>query len=76
MLKFEMTYGSRPCTPVKSAKRYSDTQGYLCTFIIYRRIGFKCEHVIIANCDFSPSTQLLERNVHLMYGCNQYVTRA
>ena len=31
----------------------------------YRRTGFKCEHVIIANCDFSPSAQLLERNVYI-----------
>ena len=31
--------------------------------VIYRRTGFKCEHVIIANCDFSPCVQLLERNV-------------
>ena len=30
---------------------------------ISRRTGFKCEHVIIANCDFSPHAQLLERNV-------------
>ena len=29
----------------------------------YRRTGFKCEHVIIANCDFSLCAQLLERNV-------------
>ena len=28
-------------------------------------MGFKCEHVIIANCDFSPSAQLLERNVYI-----------
>ena len=32
-------------------------------FAIYRGTGFKCEHVIIVNCDFSPCTQLLERNV-------------
>ena len=31
----------------------------------YHRTGFKCEHVIIVNCDFSPSTQLLERNVYI-----------
>ena len=31
--------------------------------LIYRGTGFKCEHVIIANCDFSPSAQLLERNI-------------
>ena len=31
--------------------------------IRYRRTRFKCEHVIIANCDFSLSVQLLERNV-------------
>ena len=50
---------------------------------IYSRTGFKCKHVIIANCDFSPSAQLLERNVYITrihtyvrtYGCNQYVAR-
>ena len=36
---------------------------------IYRRTGFKCEHVIIANCDFSPSAQLLEH----MYTLRVYV---
>ena len=35
---------------------------YMHTYI-YRRTGFKCEHVITANSDFSPSVQLLERNV-------------
>ena len=25
-------------------------------FKIYLRTSFKCEHVIIVNCDFSPST--------------------
>ena len=39
----------------------------------YRRTGFKCEHVIIANCDFSPSAQLLERNVYITHSINQYV---
>ena len=39
--------------------------GVLLNSIVYRRTGFKCEHVIIANCDFSPSTQLLERNVYI-----------
>ena len=29
------------------------------------RTGFKCDHVIIANCDFSQSAQLLERNVYI-----------
>ena len=29
------------------------------------KTGFKCEHVIIANCDFSLSAQLLERNVYI-----------
>ena len=29
------------------------------------RTGFKCEHVIIVNCDFSPSAQLLERNIYI-----------
>ena len=43
---------------------------------IYRRTGFKCDHVIIANCDFSPSTQLLERNVYITHSINQYVARA
>ena len=43
---------------------------------LYRRTGFKCEHVIIANCDFSPSTQLLEHNVYITYSINQYVARA
>ena len=37
------------------------TAVYYC--IYYRRTGFKCEHAIIANCDFSSSTQLLECNV-------------
>ena len=49
----------------------------------YRRTLFKCESLIIANCDFSPSAQLLERNVYITrirkyvrtYGCNQYVAR-
>ena len=36
-------------------------------------MGFKCKHVIIENCDFSPSTQLLERNVYITYSINQYV---
>ena len=36
---------------------------FFSVFIIYRRTGFKCEHVIIANCDFGPCAQLLERNV-------------
>ena len=40
---------------------------------IYRRTGFKCKHVIIANCDFS---QLLERNVYITHSVNQYVARA
>ena len=50
---------------------------------IYHGTGFKCERVIIENCDFSPSAQLLECNViHYAYtyvrtcGCNQYVARA
>ena len=43
---------------------------------IYRRTGFKCEHVIIANCDFSPRAQLLEHNVYITYSINQYVARA
>ena len=42
----------------------------------YRRMGFKCEHVIIANCDFSPSAQLLERNVYITHSINQYVVSA
>ena len=42
----------------------------------YRWTGFKCEHVIIANCDFSPSAQLLERNVYITHSINQYVARA
>ena len=42
----------------------------------YRRTGFKCEHVIIANCDFSPSAQVLERNVYITHSVNQYVARA
>ena len=46
------------------------------TIIKYNSTGFKCEHVIIVNCDFSPSTQLLERNVYITYECNQYVARA
>ena len=44
--------------------------------VYYRRTGFKCEHVIIANCDFSPSTQLLECNVYIMHSINQCVARA
>ena len=44
--------------------------------LIYRRTGFKCEHVLIANCDFSPSAQLLERNVYITHSINQYVARA
>ena len=44
--------------------------------IRYRRTGFKCEHVTIANCDFSPSAKLLECNVYITCGCNQYVARA
>ena len=44
--------------------------------IMYRRTGFKCEHVIIANCDFSPSAQLLECNVCITHSINQYVARA
>ena len=28
-------------------------------------MSFKCEHVIIANCDFSPSEQLLEHNDYI-----------
>ena len=36
--------------------------------LAYRRTGFKCEHVIIANCNFSPSVQLLECNVYITYG--------
>ena len=43
---------------------------------IYRRTGFKCEHVIMVNCDFSPSAQLLERNVYITHSINQYVARA
>ena len=27
------------------------------------QIPYKCEGVVIANCDFSPCAQLLERNV-------------
>ena len=42
----------------------------------YRGTGFKCEHVIIASCDFGPSTQLLERNVYITHSINQYVARA
>ena len=42
----------------------------------YRRTGFKCEHVIIANCNFSPSAQLLERNVYITHSINQYVACA
>ena len=42
----------------------------------YGRMGFKCKHVIIENCDFSPSTQLLERNVYITHSINQYVARA
>ena len=34
-------------------------------YTVYRRTGFKCEHGIIMNCDFSPSAQLLERNVYI-----------
>ena len=44
--------------------------------ILYRRTDFKCEHVIIANCDFSLSTQLLERNVYITHSVNQYVAQA
>ena len=46
---------------------------------IYHRTGFKCEHVIIVNCDFSPSVQLLERNVYMCiitHSINLYVARA
>ena len=42
----------------------------------YRRTSFKCEHVIIANCDFSPSVQLLEHNVYITHSINQCVARA
>ena len=45
-------------------------------YTMYRGTGFKCEHVIIANCNFSPSVQLLERNVHITHSINQYVARA
>ena len=54
---------------------YSE-QRYWMHVVVYRRTGFKCEHVIIANCDFSPSTQLLERNVYITHSVNQYVARA
>ena len=42
----------------------------------YHRTGFNCEHVIIASCDFGPSTQLLECNVYITHSINQYVARA
>ena len=45
-------------------------------FTIYHRMGFKCEHVIIATCDFSPSAQSLERNVYITHSINQYVACA
>ena len=45
--------------------------------LAYRRTGFRCEHIIIiANCNFSPWVQLLERNVYIMHSINQYVARA
>ena len=44
-------------------------------YTVYRTL-FKCEHVIIANCDFSPSAQLSERNVYIPHSVNQYVARA
>ena len=43
---------------------------------IYCGMGFKCEYVIIVNCDFSSNAQLLERNVYITYGCNQYIAHA
>ena len=43
---------------------------------MYRRTLFKCESLIIANCDFSPCAQLLERNVYITHSINQYVARA
>ena len=42
----------------------------------YCRTGFKREHVIIENCDFSPSVQLLECNVYITHRINQYVGHA
>ena len=35
-------------------------------FINYRRTGFKCETLIIANCEFSPDSQSLERKQLLL----------
>ena len=37
--------------------------------VIYHRMGFKCEHVIIAIWDFSPSLQSLERYVYITHIC-------
>ena len=58
------------------ARTYARNVTEIDIIILYRGTGFKCEHVIIANCDFSPSAQLLERNVYITHSINQYVARA
>ncbi len=47
----------------------------------YRRSGFNCEYVIIANCEFISSSQKLERNKRctqsiVRYEANQQATNA
>ena len=65
-----------PCSqaPLRYAScLHFERTSYTC---IQRRTGFKCEHVITANCDFSPSMQLLQRNVYITHSINQYIARA
>ena len=57
-------------------RMHASTRNKILKALEYRRTGFKCEHVIIANCDFSPSAQLLERSVYITHSINQYVARA
>ena len=43
---------------------------------VYRRTGFKCERVIIANYDFYSERAIIRTQCIITHSINQYVARA